>query len=304
MKGRSVTSHRLQCPLCEGDRLAPYLSLEDRSLARCRSCGMVTMDPPPEEEVNIFYDRFYQDGDARVRVAGHRMGLYERLLDLMGPERGRRLLDVGCGTGEFLSLASERGWWAYGIDPVLGAVEQIKDTPRVRAYLGALSTTGITDMSFPSHFFDLVTLWNVLDYVPKPLDTLRGIRRIVKPDGFVFVRVPNLFFHLAAYFIGRAADWLPGVRALAAGGYTFHPLIFSPRTLRDLLERAGYDRIVVWPSPLSRGDPYRVLPLKREWIARTVKTVVSGAVESVYRLSGKRLIVGPSLAALARHPGS
>ena len=293
-----------RCPVCEGDGLAPYLDLGVRRLVRCRSCGMVVMDPQPEEEVRFFYDRFYEGEGARVRVAGHRMGLYEHLLDLMGPEKGRRLLDVGCGTGEFLHLASERGWWAYGIDPVLGAVEHIKDGPRVRAYLGALSTTGVTDMSFPSNFFDLVTFWNVLDYIAKPLDTLRGVRRTIKPDGFLFVRVPNLRFHLTAYFMGRAVGWVPGFRAFAAGSYTFHPLVFAPRTLRELLSRAGYDRVILWPSPLSRGDPYGVLPRGGEWVARGVKGVVSGAVELVYRFSGRRLIVGPSIAALARHPGS
>lgn len=291
-----------RCPVCEGDGLAPYLDLGVRRLVRCRSCGMVVMDPQPEEEVRIFYDRFYQDEGARVRVAGHRMGLYEQLLDLMGPEKGRRLLDVGCGTGEFLRLASAQGWWAYGIDPVASAVEQIKDGPRVRAYLGALSTTGVTDMSFPSNFFDLVTLWNVLDYVVKPLDTLRGILRIVKPDGFIFVRVPNLSFHLTVYFIGRALGRFPGFRALAAGSYVFHPLVFTPRTLRGLLARAGYDRITLWPSPLSRGDPYRILPQRAELVAQVIKMIVSGAGELVYRLSGGRLIVGPSIAALARRP--
>jgi SAM-dependent methyltransferase len=254
--------------------------------------------------VGIFYDRFYQDGRARVRVAGHRMGLYEHLLDLMGPEKGRRLLDVGCGTGEFLYCARDRGWWAYGIDPVLSAVEQIKDGSRVRAYLGALSTTGVTDMSFPSNFFDLVTFWNVLDSIVKPLDTLRGVRRTIKPDGFLFVRVPNLRFHLTAYFMGRAVGWVPGFRAFAAGSYTFHPLVFAPRTLRELLSRAGYDRVILWPSPLSRGDPYRVLPWGGDFAAQVVKVVVSGLVQLCYRLSRKRLIAGPSIAALARRPAN
>lgn len=291
-----------RCPVCEGNYFASYLALRERSLLRCRACGMVVTDPLPEEEVTIFYEKFYLDEEARVRVASHRMGLYEQLLDLMGPEKGRRLLDVGCGTGEFLQFASGRAWWAYGIDPVLSAVEQIKDGPRVRAYLGALSTTGVTDMSFPSAFFDLVTLWNTLDYIATPLDTLRGIRRILKPDGFVFIRVPNLSFHVNTYFLGRLLGWLPGVRGLAAGSYTFHPLIFSQRTLRELLRRAGYDRIVLWPSPLTHGDPYRILPRRGERFIQAVKLFTAALDRMVYRLSRKALIIGPSIAALARRP--
>jgi SAM-dependent methyltransferase len=291
-----------RCPVCEENSFSPYLASEEQRLLICRFCGMVVMDPQPEESVGIFYDTLYRDEEARVRVASHRMGLYEYVLDLMGPEKGRRLLDVGCGTGEFLRLAGSRGWWAYGIDPVIGAVEQVKDEPRVRAYLGSLPSAGVTDMSFPSAFFDLVTLWNVLDYVPQPLATLREIRRTVKPDGFLFVRVPNLRFHVTAYFFGRLLGWVPGVRGLAAGSYTFHPLIFSQRTLRELLRRAGYDRIVLWPSPLSRGDPYRILPRRGESVIQAVKLFTAALDRMVYRLSRKALIIGPSIAALARRP--
>ena len=83
---------------------------------------------------------------------------------LKGAGRPGKLLDVGCGYGFFLRLAQEAGWEAIGVDPDPQAVAYARSTLRVEALQGDLR-----DLDFADHSFDLVTLWNVLDYVPDPI---------------------------------------------------------------------------------------------------------------------------------------
>ena len=292
------------CPLCGRGESARLVELERGHLLRCRRCGLTYVDPRPSvESVRQYYDeKIYKDPTTAGHIDDRRRALFTEFLDEIHPVGQRRLLDIGCGTGEFLKLARTRGWDAYGVELSLEAVERANRLG-LSVYLGMLPDQGETDMSFPDRFFDIVTLWNVLDVLPRPVDQLREVHRVLTPGGRIFIRTPNQHFHLLAYRLSRLLRWPPALARLLQDSYIFHPLLWSPRSLRLLLRHEGFIDVRIWNSPLSLGDPYLVVPEERERLMLMIKKLVYGAAQAVYASSGRTWLLGSSLSVLAKKPG-
>ncbi len=111
---------------------------------------------------------------------------------------GGRLLDVGCGSGMFLSLMKELGWTCGGVepDPVAAAV--------ARSLGHDVQDGTIEDARLPENHFDAVTLSHVMEHFPKPAEALAAIARVLKPGGVFVSLSPN-----PAGIIRRCfgADW-------------------------------------------------------------------------------------------------
>lgn len=95
------------------------------------------------------------------------------------------LLDIGCGKAEFISEMKSRGWKATGIDI----------DPRAEAFGKAkgqdVRRCSLEDTSYPDNYFDVITLWNVLEHLRRPDWTMKECARILKPGGLLVVSVPN-----------------------------------------------------------------------------------------------------------------
>ena len=106
------------CPLCgrpDGARLA---ECRGSRLVRCRSCHLAYQDPRPAvEAVRAYYDqKIYNNPAETERIDQRRRRLFSDFLERIPMAGQGRLLDIGCGTGEFLQLAKARGWEAYGVE--------------------------------------------------------------------------------------------------------------------------------------------------------------------------------------------
>jgi SAM-dependent methyltransferase len=207
------------------------------------------------------------------------------------PTRTGRLLDVGCGTGEFVRAAEGAGWEAHGVDASVAAVAAAR---RLSARIHA-STRDLPDASF-----DVVTLWNVVEFFQRPLEELLEVRRLLVPGGLTVVRTPNAAYQIAACRLSRAA-WPGPVAQVLRAAYNFNPVIFDPHSLRLALERAGFSRIVVSNTRPSPGDPYRRAPYQALAVG-TVKRTLHGLVQGLATASRRRFLVGSSIEAIAARP--
>ena len=97
----------------------------------------------------------------------------------------KTLLDVGCGTGNFLRAAKKCGWQIYGIEPNEKARE-IANMKTDTIVLDALQTE-----TFKEHSFDVISLWHVLEHLPNLHEQLAIFKRLLKPNGILLVAVPN-----------------------------------------------------------------------------------------------------------------
>ncbi len=185
----------ITCNLCGGIDFVDFLPAYSRSeglqeklrLVKCRRCGLVTLAPTPSwDQLSKFYPRSYYAG-------GPSEGLLARLADSLDsvrrgkPETKRgRLLDVGCGNGDFLASMATLGIEVYGVEPSESGYAICKSR-------GLNVQNAFLDQTeFREEYFDVITINHVLEHVPDPSLTLRQIRRLLKPDGILIVQVPNL----------------------------------------------------------------------------------------------------------------
>ncbi len=168
-----------------------------------------------------------------------------------------RLLDVGCGTGDFLRVAQTRGWDVSGTELSPYATKAAAEMLRV--FPGEVWEAG-----FPAEAFDVVTCWHVIEHASEPRRVLQEMCRVLRPDGWLVLATPNLDDHLfrTAYMVARHRRprlYEPEEREL----HLFH---FSARVLKRMVESAGlevvevgFDRgaAAVWGTRLVNGIAYR-----------------------------------------------
>lgn len=149
-------------------------------------------------------------------------GLSGRVMWLPASKRGR-VLDIGCGNGNFLEHARRVGWQTVGleVDPISSEIARRRGFEVISRLL--------EDATFPAESFDVVTMSHVIEHLPDPRRTLEECRRILKPGGWLVMATPNTGSLGHARF-GR--DWL-GLDAPR------HLIIFNPRAMTSLVERCG-----------------------------------------------------------------
>lgn len=143
------------------------------------------------------------------------------------PTDGGALLDVGCGNGRFLKLATEMGWNAEGIDFDSKAVE----TACQRGL--TVHHGGIEILSGESVKYDVITLSHVIEHVHDPLGLLRNLYRLLKPGGMLWLETPNLASLGHTRF---GSNW----RGLEPPR---HLMLFTPGSLRQALYQTGFFKI-------------------------------------------------------------
>jgi 2-polyprenyl-3-methyl-5-hydroxy-6-metoxy-1,4-benzoquinol methylase len=141
------------------------------------------------------------------------------LINSLQPTKGR-ILDIGAGTGDFLSTAKQNGWQTIGVEP--------SDKAKAIALKKGVSFVEQTS-ELENNSFDLITMWHVLEHVPD-LDTqIKELKRLLKPDGTLIIAVPN-FNSFDAKYYGKF--W-------AAYDVPIHFWHFSKTAVKLLFEKEG-----------------------------------------------------------------
>jgi len=106
----------------------------------------------------------------------------------------RLLLDIGCGTGDFLKIARNNNWEVKGVEPNSDA----------RTIANKKTDNSVFDidqlLKFEKHSFDVITLWHVLEHLPKLENYLAVIETLLKPNGRIIIAVPNYKSFDALYY--------------------------------------------------------------------------------------------------------
>jgi len=195
-------------------------------IVRCRRCGLVYANPRREEaDLEDTYaaveDPLYlEEREGRVLTFEHHLRPLERLT---GPPAGRALLDVGAYTGVFLEIAARHGWETWGVEPSRWAVEEAR-RQGLNVMQGTTRTTGL-----PRAYFDVVTMWDVIEHLADPLEELSRAHSLLKEGGLLVVHTIDIGSPFAR-LMGQRWPWL----------MEMHLIYFDRRTLRAMLEKAGF----------------------------------------------------------------
>lgn len=154
--------------------------------------------------------------------------------------KGIKVLDIGCGGGVFLSLLKEQGAEVYGID---------LDDARVEY---ARTVYGLTVNKYPVEHeywqtkycekFDVVTLWDVIEHVNFPIETLQAAANVMRRGGLLFLDTPcrDAFYHRFGQLSYRLSmgKFPTFLNAMYSNHMFGHKQIFSTVEMRELFERS------------------------------------------------------------------
>jgi 2-polyprenyl-3-methyl-5-hydroxy-6-metoxy-1,4-benzoquinol methylase len=194
---------------------------------KCRNCHLIYVNPIEKaSKINEgYFQRRNVDApiirEARLTATESQVGLIKRY------RNGTRLLDIGCGEGFFLFNASKAGYTAKGIEISQDVAEYAR-----REFGLDVEAKPFEELRFPENYFDVVTLWQVLEHLPYPFMILKEAHRVLKPGGLVATSTPDIEGILARIF--RRKWW--NLRRL-------HINQFTAKTLTDILSRAGFKNV-------------------------------------------------------------
>ena len=100
-------------------------------------------------------------------------------------EQNKTLLDIGCGTGDFLQVASNAGWKISGIEPD----QQARSIANKKTTDAVFNTDHL--LKFEAQSFDVITLWHVLEHMPNIEEQFSIFKTLLKSDGTLIIAVPN-----------------------------------------------------------------------------------------------------------------
>lgn len=218
--------------------------------------GYRRLDPvPDEEELTRFYQSQYYDlirkggraaelrrlmaggEEAERELAWLRATLYSDVCYVLNQYApGKRVLDVGCGTGHLLSYLKDNGFDTVGVEPSADAVAVVESRD-ITVYNSSLEEFVENYGSSGLGAFDAVTLLNVLEHVPNPAHIIEIIKVILNPEGIICARVPNDFSEIqlaAQRQLNKEAWWI---------AIPDHINYFDLQSLYSLLERLNFEVI-------------------------------------------------------------
>ena len=218
--------------------------------AECDQCGAVYQDPMPTlAMIASFYpdnyDPYKQDKtkgknalekSVLQTIYGYQHlhtlipGWFGKCAGLIGYRdsipftEGGRLLDIGCGGGNFLLSMQKLGWQAEGVEFNETAVKTCQQAG-LNVYHGDLAQA-----AFEDNTFDVVTARHVIEHIPDPVSFASEIFRILKPGGLMVLKTPNSLA-LARHWFGT--NWF-------ANDVPRHLILFSMKTLQFLAKKHGF----------------------------------------------------------------
>jgi len=226
----------MKCSLCGSEKIRNlcqtrdynhHLSERTFSVCRCTDCGLIFTLPVLEgEEIRKCYPEGYYN--ARFSSFERRYSEFiqsRTIRKIIRQKKGTTLLDIGCGSGEFLEKMKKAGWEVYGMDVSAEACNLAREKIQKNVFNDTLK-----DISFPDNFFDVITLWHVFEHISDPDGLLKEISRILKPDGMLIMEVPHIDNPVFKLTMGTYF-------ALDAPRHIYH---YSAATLKQILEKNGY----------------------------------------------------------------
>ena len=198
-------------------------------IVRCNVCGLVYANPRWDssmvrENYSVVQDQTYvEEREGRVLTFSRNLAPFERLVTA---STSRRLLDVGCHIGVMVELAQKRGWEAWGVEPSTWAAEQAR-AGGLRVITGTLANVEV-----PENYFDVVTMWDVIEHLTDPAAELRNVHRVLRPGGVFAIHTIDIESRFA-HLMGKRWPWL----------MEMHLYYFSPRTLGKMLAQSGFQVI-------------------------------------------------------------
>lgn len=273
-----------KCQICEKTKLAASLP----GLLKCGGCGLAF------KTERSFKAPVYAAGLEEGIYGSAKKELFAEALRFLGralPGRGR-LLDIGCAGGGLLKAAAADGWEVDGVELDPGLAQRA-------AGLGFhVYSRAVEDSFLDSATYNAVTAFEVFSQMEAPAAAAAEIFRITRSGGRIYIREFNAAFHLPLYSLELKGLFKP----LGIAPAVIHNFNFGPRTLRVMLERAGFTDVRIRNSRPTAGDPYRTGGRLGGFLTAGLKVLYYWLAQALWVVTLGRVYAGSTLIATARKP--
>ncbi|VVB50975.1 Ubiquinone biosynthesis O-methyltransferase [uncultured archaeon] len=236
------------CPLCKSKdaklKHSKKIHGKKYDIAECQKCRLTYVNPlPTQKELSDFYTNQFDytylfAANTRLKKANNNRAKKIREIK---PQKNATLLDVGCGSGQFLDAARKQGFQVTGIEVGKDAAEHARKT-----YDLTIIESDLTAAKLPTASYDIVCLHHVLEHLSNPASYLSEIRRLLKPKGLLVIQTPNIG-GLPSRLFGKNWEWITPPK---------HLTYFTPKTLARILEENGF---TVEKTETVREDAHSLL---------------------------------------------
>ena len=239
-----------RCPVCLGRRLHYLFSVGGYRVVRCENCTLMLSNPQPSDHdlARIYSEDYFlvEKNEAGQRhVDQLKQATADSYLDLLEKYRGTaggKLLEIGCGQGDFLVRAQARGMEVCGVEYSEHACGL------ARAKLGDSGRVirgEITDLAGEAGAYDVCALSDVIEHVRDPAAFLQRAYELLKPGGVLFIATPTLDSWSARLLKGKWMEFKPE-----------HLWYFRSATLQTLLIRSHFADIIHQPCSKTLSFDY------------------------------------------------
>ena len=281
----------INCNLCGTNDADDYMEISGFKIVKCRNCKLIYVNPRlKQKSLHKIYNKEYYKNPAFNGTKSCLYGYIEylkeknfitstfqnRLEQIEKYSKVGKLLDVGCAFGFFLELARKNGWDVYGTEISEDAYKYAKYNLKLPVINKTLEKT-----KFKNGNFDVVTIFDVIEHLTKPQETLREIRRILKPNGLIVVTTPDIG-SITARILGKNWEEVKRVRE--------HIYFFSRHTLKNMLESNGFKVL----RTESAGRHFSVkLAIKRGKLYNKKLFSLIEKFSDIFNLKNKKIYIDP-----------
>ena len=267
-----------RCPWCNSENNSKFLELKDYFLTQenfeileCNDCKLLFTTPcPTPDKIGDYYksDDYLSHNESKKGIVPKIYNLVKKVniknkfnITVNGQQTtDNSILDIGCGVGDFLNYAKEKGCDITGIEPSEDARKIAEEK------LGTKIFSPEELQNIPNESFDIVTMWHVLEHVADLKTEIHHLERIVKKNGRLVLALPNYKSFDAEYYKDK---W-------AAYDVPRHLNHFSRTSIKNIFNTTAFQLIDIKPL---KWDSYYISMLSEQYLKHSnvlLKAMITG----------------------------
>ena len=293
-EGHPAVSDSPPCLICGSTGFSIKYDLGAHKILRCRDCTFMWLFPAPaKEELKEIYDinyyqnqSFYQSDNCiygyfdyfseRINKQANFLNLMDEILEHLDdfqPEVSR-FLDIGCGLGYLLDVASDKSFQVAGIEFNPAAVERIKQKYVFPVFCGDF-------MDYQGEPYDVICMLDVIEHLADPKAAVVKMNQLLRPGGVLVISTMDCD-SLTSRLLGKRLEDFRRVRE--------HLFFFNRRTMTSLLEKAGFEILKI----RSYGSTFRLdLLIDRIRLVSPLAGNILGKIVRLLHISYMNIYINP-----------
>lgn len=223
-----------RCKICDNKNLQYMFETNKCTIAKCLQCGLVQVVnlkdiPLYEYKKDYFINSKYKDKKTQNLELARRKKILSQYC-----ERGGRVLDAGCATGEFAHFISDV-YKVSGCDISEDAIKVAKNTYTDMDNCFWCGT--VEQIADRNEQYDAICMWDVIEHVPEPLEVITGMLKHITADGCMIISTPNIGALFAKIMRSKWPFMTPPE----------HLCFFSKKSFEKMFDQLGV-KMVYWST--------------------------------------------------------